>query len=187
MKYGILLPTGDEIRNGTVLDTDSPSIMERILRAFPDAQVCRMPPQPDDAGVISEKIRELVLAQPDLIVLIGGSGGGHRYSSTLGKDFTHSALENRLSPVYSREIYGKNGHLWTKLVCGKWGNTLVVNVPGPYVEACAAAEALVETLCAGKGLNEVNQAMAEAVLRQYPGAEKEGEYQWRCTADFAEG
>ena len=53
----------------------------------------------------------------------------------MGKDFTHSALERYLDEKSSREIYGKNGHLWCKLICGKKGDTLIVNVPGPYQEA----------------------------------------------------
>ena len=185
MKRVLLLPTCDEIRSGLVLDTDSPAILERILRAFPEAQVCRMPPEPDEPEGIRRRIEALAAGHPDLILLIGGSGGGHRYSSTLGKDYTHTVQEDCLHPACSSEIYGKNGHLWTKLICGKWGDSLVVNVPGPYVEACAATDAFLAAYCAGSSLQEINRAMAEAVFAQYPAGSAEGKRLWRDTAEFA--
>ncbi len=163
-----ILPTGDEIQNGVVLDLDSPEIMGQIVRAYPKAQVTRLCPLVDEEDAILNKIQEIAALSPDLIVLIGGSGGGHRFSSTLGKDFTHSALERYLDQKCSREIYGKNGHLWCKLICGKKGDTLIVNVPGPYQEAKAAAEACLKALTEGCGVEEISRAMAEAVYAQYP-------------------
>ena len=99
---------------------------------------------------------------------IGGSGGGHRYCSTLGKDFTHSALERYLDQRCSREIYGKNGHLWCKLICGKKGPTVIVNVPGPFQEAKAAMVACLKALAEEGGVEDICKAMAEAVYAQYP-------------------
>jgi len=164
-----ILPTGDEIRNGVVRDIDAPEIMGQIVRVYPQAEVIRLCPVVDEEDTIFSKIREITTQRaPDLIVLIGGSGGGHRFSSTLGKDFTHSALERYLDQGCSREIYGKNGHLWCKLVCGKKGSTLIVNVPGPYQEAMAAMEACLEVLVKKGTDEEICKAMAEAVYAQYP-------------------
>lgn len=95
-------------------------------------------------------------------------GGGHRFSSTLGKDYTHSAMEQWLDQKTSRQIYGKNGHMWTNLVCGKKGNCLVVNVPGPLREAEAAIEAFIQAVGKSGGIEGINRAMTEAVLAQYP-------------------
>ena len=87
-----ILPTGDEIRDGIVQDIDTPEIMGQIVRAYPKAEVTRLCPLADEEDIILNKIREIMVQRaPDLIVLIGGSGGGHRFSTTLGKDFTHSA------------------------------------------------------------------------------------------------
>ena len=164
-----IIPTGDEIRNGVVQDLDSPEIMGQIVRAHPVAEVTRICPLVDEEDLIFNKIREIAeQKKPDLIVLIGGSGGGHRFSSTLGKDFTHSGLERYLERKVSREIYGKNGHLWCKLVCGKKGPTLIVNVPGPYQEAKAAMEACLKELARESDLEDICKAMAEAVYAQYP-------------------
>ncbi|MDL2258405.1 hypothetical protein LJC42_04550 [Eubacteriales bacterium OttesenSCG-928-K08] len=141
MKKVYILPTGDEIKAGIVLDIDSVEIMRQILCLYPEAQVTRLSPLVDEQDAIVDSINSVTAYKPDVIVLIGGSGGGHRHSETLGKDFTHTALDAFLDEKAIREIYGKNGHLWCRIVCGKKGETLVFNVPGPYEEAKAACAA----------------------------------------------
>lgn len=168
MKTLYIIPTGDEIRDGTVLDLDSPAIMEQMLRADPAAAVVRIAPVQDVEDAILHKIREIVELKPDLVVLIGGSGGGHRFVKSLGKDFTHTALERYLSEYAAHEIYGKNGHLWTRLLCGKKDNTVVLNVPGPFDEARAAFSAYLKASEEGKSLDDISRAMAQAVYEQYP-------------------
>ena len=163
-----ILPTGNEIKNGIVLDLDSPEIMLNLLKVFPGATITRHSPLVDDEKIIIEKIREILKGKPDLVILVGGSGGGHRYSPTLSKDFTQSALEKELPRKVVREIYGKNGHLWCKLVCGQKDGSLVINIPGPFIEASAAIKSFVECLWQDAGLAEINHAMAQAVYAQYP-------------------
>jgi molybdopterin biosynthesis enzyme MoaB len=169
LKTAYIIPTGDEILNGVVQDLDAPEIIGQIVRAYPEVEVTRLCPLIDKEDTIFNKIHEIAAQKkPDLIVLIGGSGGGHRFSSTLAKDFTHSALERYLDQGCSREIYGKNGHLWCKLICGKKGPTLIVNVPGPFQEAKAAMEACLKALAEEADVEDICKAMAEAVYAQYP-------------------
>ena len=73
-----------------------------------------------------------------------------------------------MSKCAKHEIYGKNGHMWTKLLCGKKENTIIINVPGPFVEAKAAFNAYLNALKQGATLDDVAYAMAQAVLEQYP-------------------
>jgi molybdopterin biosynthesis enzyme len=165
----VIIPTGDEIKEGIVLDTDSPMIMQELIRLNPLCRIARRMPINDLEDRIAEAVSQAASEASDLVVIIGGSGGGHRYSATLGKDFTHSALEALLSPQFSGEIYGKNGHMWCKLLCGRVGDTLVVNVPGPFREAQAAMEAFACTYAkTPEDLKEINRAMLEAVIKQYP-------------------
>jgi molybdopterin biosynthesis enzyme len=168
MNSVLILPTGDEIRDGIVLDTDSPEITRQVLAVYPLCRVTRASPLPDDEATIAEALLKGCGGEADLVVLVGGSGGGHRHSDTLGKDYTHSALEDILNPHASRAIYGKNGHLWSKMLCGRIGTTAVTNVPGPFVEARAAFAAFL------RGWRErpgdwpvICGLMADAVLRQY--------------------
>ena len=168
IKSALILPTGDEIAAGIVLDTDSGEVMNQLLRLSPACAVLRAAPLLDVEETIREALDEAA-GKYDLVILIGGSGGGHRFSNTLGRDYTHSALTELLSPCYSKEIYGKNGHLWCKLLCGKRKDTLFINLPGPFVEAQAAMQAF----CAvyrtqPEDLETINQSMAEAVYNQYP-------------------
>ena len=58
--------------------------------------------------------------------------------------------------------------MWSKLVCGKKGNTLFINVPGPFQEAKAAMEACIRELHEGHGVEDVSKAMAQAVFEKYP-------------------
>ncbi len=168
MRTVYILPTGDEIKNGTVLDLDAPEIIGQIVKAYPEAEVTRLCPLVDVEDTIFNKITEVAEKQPDLIILIGGSGGGHRFSKTLGKDFTHSALERYLDECASHEIYGKNGHMWSKLICGKKGSTTIINVPGPFVEAQAACEAFIKAYKDNLSVDDISLNMANAVLKQYP-------------------
>jgi molybdopterin biosynthesis enzyme MoaB len=167
LREAIIIPTGDELRSGIVKDTDSPEIMSRLTARYPCCRVTRTAPVADIEDSIMQEIGNWVQQGAGLIVLIGGSGGGGRYSGNLADDRTHGALERFLESKASTEIYGQNGHMWCKLVCGKKSATLVLNVPGPFVEARAAFEAFLR-LYPTDDLRAINKAMIEAVLAQYP-------------------
>lgn len=169
IESAMILPTGDEIREGIVLDSDSPMVMEALLEYNPNMLVERRPPLRDVEEEVLDAICRSVEAGIGLVVLIGGSGGGHRHVAHFRKDYTHSAMEKALPYRYTREIYGYNGHMWSKTVVGEREGTLVINVPGPYSEARASIQAFVETLRGEeRDPQRLADAMAMAVLRQYP-------------------
>ena len=168
VKTAYIIPTGDEIREGIVRDTDSPELMRQILAFDPTMEVTRLSPVVDREDAILRTIQEVMERHPALVVLVGGSGGGHRFSKTLGKDYTHSALEQYLTQCSWHEIYGKNGHMWTKLLCGEKDGAVLINVPGPFVEAQAAIRAFLEAWGRGLELDQISRAMAQAVFEQYP-------------------
>ncbi|MBS4960074.1 MAG: hypothetical protein KHZ62_04535 [Clostridiales bacterium] len=168
IQKALIIPTGDEMKAGIVLDTDSPMIMQNILKLNPLCSVTRRSPVEDKEDNIVNTIKESVEKGYDFIVLIGGSGGGHRFSSTLGKDFTHSSLELLLENKHATELYGKNGHLWSKLLVGTIQKTVVLNVPGPYREAEAAISAFCDIYPEHEtDFSAINQAMSAAVRAQY--------------------
>ena len=166
MKQVTIIPTGDEVCQGLVIDTDSPAMMAAVLEHFPRCRVVRTAPVAD----IQPEIEQEILRRPDsdLILIIGGSGGGRLYDPSLAADVTHQAVEQLLSDPAVQEIYGFNGHLWSRLVVGRLGNALVANVPGPHTEAVAATRALLAALARGKEPQQAAQAMAQAVLATYP-------------------
>lgn len=164
----VIIPTGDELRSGIILDTDSPMIMQVLLSINNKCLVIRNEPIADVENMITDCVKSYINKNVDLIILIGGSGGGHRYSSTLCKDYTHTSLNSILDKKYSTELYGKNGHMWSKLICGEVNKTMIINVPGPYQEARAAIEAFkksYEENCSD--LKQININMANAVKAQY--------------------
>ena len=163
-----IIPTGNEIKDGTVLDLDCPKIMAELVRLNPEMVVTRLAPVLDVEENIVETLQRCLDSCADLIVLVGGSGGGHRFSKTLGKDYTHSAMEAWLDQKASHEIYGKNGHMWSKIICGKKDDCFVINVPGPIREAAAAIEAFAQSVRESQDIRRINAAMSEAVFKQYP-------------------
>lgn len=168
IKKAVIIPTGDEIKSGIVIDTDSSMIMQELIKLNGSCNISRTEPICDEENSIINIVKNYASDGMDLIVLIGGSGGGHRYSKTLSKDYTHSSLELILDEKYSSELYGKNGHMWSKLYCGKIGSTVVINVPGPYDEAQAAIIAFCASFQKDKeNLKEINKNMIEAVKGQY--------------------
>lgn len=171
MERVTLIPTGDEIADGVVVDTDSPAILAVILEAFPQCEVRRIPPVRDSEEAITAAVEQSAATEPDLVFLIGGSGGGDRFAPALAKDFTHSALEKCMPGAAIREICGGNGHLWSRLVAGRRGRCWVINVPGPQAEAVAAARAAIEYLgsVAAPDADVLVDRIAGAVIAQYPG------------------
>ena len=166
-KSATIIPTGDELNEGIVLDTDSPMLMGVLLSINPRGKIVRLAPVIDAEKLIIDVILKTA-EESDLVVLIGGSGGGHRYSPTLGKDYTHSSLDQVLTNMFCQEMYGKNGHMWSKLVIGNIGETLVINVPGPFDEAKVAIEAFKEAYSKNESdLENINKVMMEAVKKKY--------------------
>lgn len=167
-----IIPTGNEIYNGVVIDTNSPAIMQIILENFPGCEVTREKPVIDKENEIVEKIDSCINKDSDLVIIIGGSGGGYRYDPSLAEDYTHSAMISYLTEYTAREIYGKNGHLWSKIVYGRKDSTIVSNVPGPYVEAVAASKVLIKSLKDGRQDSQlICEDIANAVLENYPSKE----------------
>ena len=102
-----IIPTGDEIRNGVVRDLDSPMVMSEMLRIWPMAEIVRTAPVYDEMQEILNMLLSAREDGADLTVLIGGSGGGHRFSPTLGKDFSHSAMDVFWSRELQRDLWEK--------------------------------------------------------------------------------
>ena len=164
----VIIPTGDELAAGIVLDTDGPAIMGQLLAVNGNAFISRIPPVMDVEDTITSTVKKFSESGYDLIVLIGGSGGGHRFSATLGKDFTHSSLDSILEDRHEGALYGKNGHMWSKLVIGRLGNTVVFNVPGPYEEALATIKAFRQSYTDdSEDLENINKSMLSALKAKY--------------------
>nr|WP_072514997.1 molybdopterin-binding protein [Ndongobacter massiliensis] len=169
MKYKTIdiIPTGNELRSGTVLDTDSPMIMQQLLQMDPNCLIRRWPVVDDEEETILMQLQEAVSKEADIIIVIGGSGSGHLHSKILGKDYTHSVIDGFLDQGASAAIYGKNGHMWSRLICGKKDKCFIFNLPGPYSEAEATIQAFCKLYQEGASMEQINEGMAKVLVQQY--------------------
>ena len=168
-KTARIQPSGGELIAGIIEDTDSPMIAE-VLRRMGYETVTALP-VPDEEAAVRGAIEKAAEDGMSLMVLIGGSGGGKHYDPALAKDCTHGAMDAVLEEKYVSSLYGKNGHLWSRLLCGRIKNTLVFNVPGPFDEAKAAILAF-EAVGEYASSEEISRALATAVRDTYTAGQR---------------
>jgi len=168
--YVSLIPTGDEVASGVIVDTDSPAIMQLALERWSGCMVKRLPPQKDDEGEIASSIRSEVCLGSELVIVIGGSGGGRAFASTLAPDRSHSGIKQVFPQASASEIWGSNGHLFCEMLVARHDAGWVINVPGPLPEAVAASRAAMDAIGDGLEPDHIVRRMADAVVAQYPGA-----------------
>ncbi len=174
IKCWYLIPTGEEILSGMVTDTNSPEIMKKILERHPDHKVCRAFPCPDDKEKILSAINEGFSNNYDLIVVMGGSGGGKKYNESYNPDKSHSAIIDYTSEnsgaYHFIEIYGSNNHLFAKIVFSNLSEGKIINIPGPYQEAMAAIDVIINRLeqIISYDYSFILNKLAESILKTYP-------------------
>lgn len=167
MEEIVIIPTGDEIKKGTVLDTNSPRIMELVLSSWPACRIIRSIPPVDVKEEIQKEIQSWGKGK-GIIFLTGGSGGGKTFNDGLAVDCTHMAVGEFLPDSESVEIIGSNGHLFAKIVVGIFQDKLVVTLPGPTVEAISGANAVLENLSEHMDCKQLAKKVAQAILARYP-------------------
>lgn len=163
----VIVPTGDEILNGIVSDTNSPAIMSIIIKHFPGAKITKLKPLKDDELTLIDTFDSFVGDNEALIIFIGGSGGGKRFVDTLAPDHVSDILHKKCDFCSVKELYGQNGHLWSKLIVGKINKTWIFNVPGPHKEAVAATNAFFDNLKVTNDLDKLVQEVAREVEKLY--------------------
>ncbi|QDR81994.1 molybdopterin-binding protein [Sporomusa termitida] len=167
MEEVVIIPTGDEIRQGLVLDTNSPQIMALALGVWPACRIVRAVPPPDGKAEIQEEVRGWGQGR-GIIFLTGGSGGGKVCDSSLAVDCTHEAVLDIVQGGEAVELIGSNGHLLAKIVVGRFKDKLVVTLPGPTVEAVSGAKAVLESAAEDIDCKTLAIQVARAIVAQYP-------------------
>lgn len=167
LKTVVILPTGNEIADGTVYDSSSLAIMEILLQSFPASKIVRLAPAADEEKAITLALLAALQEAPELLFTIGGTGGGRKYVEELAPDYTAASLATLLDNAEEVNIFGSNGHLWARIVAGAYGNTRIVGLPGPHAEALAAAKAAVAVVMDNGDNRLLAEAVSKAVQRQY--------------------
>ena len=101
-----IIPTGDEILDGTVRDLDSPMVLSELLRLWPQACAVRAAPAADSLPAILAAMEAAQAEGTDLAILIGGSGADS-FAEAAEKAGTISyellcAVSRRVPRVYLR-------------------------------------------------------------------------------------
>lgn len=130
----IIIPTGDEILKGLVVDQNSPIIAGMIIKAIPGSTIFRTKPASDNKEHILSIIRQNLSKKPDYIIITGGTGGGKKFSDQLSKDLVHDVLKENFQDIHYRNIFGQNGHLFSTLTIANSENTKILSLPGPKDE-----------------------------------------------------
>jgi len=168
MKKIIIIPTGDEICEGILIDTNSPKIIARLIEKYPTASIKRNKPVRDKKKLITKAINQSVQKNYQLILTVGGTGGGGKSTKSLANDYSHESILKLASDYETISIYGYNGHLWSKIVVALIKNSLIITLPGPQIEALAALDAALNSINEPLDKRKICDNIANAVINKYP-------------------
>lgn len=177
----MIIPTGDEICEGILIDTNSPKIMGRLIENYPAAFITRKNPVRDKKNLIVSAINQGVEENYQLILTIGGSGGGGKSTDSLADDYSHESILQLVSDHETIAIYGCNGHLWSKIVVASIDNSLIITLPGPQIEALAALDAAIDSLNKALTKKEICKNVTDAVISKYPKKDDNCETRSNCS------
>jgi len=177
----MIIPTGDEICEGILIDTNSPKIMGRLIENYPAAFITRKNPVRDKKNLIISAINQSVEENYQLILTIGGSGGGGKSTDSLADDYSHESILKLASDYETISIYGYNGHLWSKIVVASIDKSLIITLPGPQIEALAALDAALYSINKSLTKKEVCKHIVDAVISKYPQKEEDCETRSSCS------
>lgn len=137
-----IFPTGEEVREGTVKDTNSPFIKDSFESEGYTCSIGKT--QPDDVHIIRNNIENAISEGYGIIITTGGIGAEE-------KDKTVEATE-RLDPnaatpyIVKYEKTGRHVKEGVRIGVGKTGKALIINLPGPHEEVKECVNVLLDEL-----------------------------------------
>ena len=160
----VVFPTGTELANGQVMDTNSPAIRDRLVS---DGYSVKFGPTlKDDELYIADNLRERAEEGYGLVITTGGVGAEE-------KDRTVEALllldPDAATPSIVKYQLGVGRHKHkdcVRIAVGRLFNTLIVALPGPTDEVLLGIDALVKGLTANETAGKVLAEGIAGVLRK---------------------
>ena len=167
-KRCIVFPTGEEVIKGTIKDTNSPYIKERLEREGFKVQIGSA--LPDDVEVIASAIMNAVDEGYGLIITTGGVGAEAKDKTieALGKIDPSAATPYVIKFHRGIGRHEKNG---VRIGVGKVGLSLIVTLPGPNEEVKIGLEVLLDGLKRGLDKYELAEELAKKLKRRYASEE----------------
>ena len=137
-----VFPTGSEVINGSIKDTNSPLIKQKFEKGGYEVSIGGT--LPDDELAIANSIESAIYEGYGIIITTGGVGAE-------GKDKTIEATK-RLEPTaaipwvvkYKKE--GRHVKEGVRIAVGKVGKALIINLPGPTDEVKACLEVILNEI-----------------------------------------
>lgn len=162
-KRVIVFPTGFEIINGMIEDTNTPLIRKELESQ--GYKVTEGDPIADDSDQIAYNILNALLDGYGLIITTGGVGAED-------KDKTVEAVlkidQSASTPYIVKCEKGTGRHVkdGVKIAVGSSGESLVVSLPGPNDEVKIGLNKLMEGLSAGLSKDELATIIADALSKK---------------------
>lgn len=163
-KRCIVFSTGEEVLKGTVMDTNSPYIKERLERE--GFRVDIGPTLPDDVDSIMGALLDALDGGYGLIITTGGVGAE-------AKDKTVEALE-RIDPAAAtpyimkfQKGLGRHAKEGVRIGVAEVGPSMIISIPGPHDEVRMCMEIIVEGLKSNINKEEMARRIASTLKGKY--------------------
>lgn len=163
-KRALVIATGPEVADGQIKDTNTPYLLQCLTEAGYEAS--RGPVVEDRCSAIVHAFRVGVEGAYGLIVTTGGVGAE-------GKDQTVEALldvaPEASTPYVLKFSKGQGRHQkdGVRLGVGRWGQTLIVCLPGPHDEVELLWPILREGLLSNRSPAELAGSLANGLRRRF--------------------
>ena len=163
-RRAIVYPTGFELEQGLIRDTNTPYLKELLEKHGYKVTVGRI--IPDDKDAMTEELSEALDRGFGLIVTTGGVGAedkDHSVESVLNLDPEAAA------PYIVRYEKGHGRHVkdGVRIGVGRVGLSTLVTLPGPHDEVEMTGPLLVELLEAGKEKEEIAAQLASVLAGKW--------------------
>lgn len=159
-----VFPTGSEVINGQIKDTNTPFLMEKLnTLGFSSASAT---PLPDHTNAISVALRQAVEDGYGLIITTGGVGAE-------GKDKSVEALlhldPDAATPYYLKFTRGQGRHAkeGVRIGVGRLARSMLIALPGPHDEICLVWPVLEQGLAENWSKTRLATHLAEALRGKF--------------------
>ena len=163
-RRAIIFPTGFELQQGLIEDTNTPFLKGLLEDAGYKVTVGEV--MADDLGDIVEKLSDALNRGFGLIVTSGGVGAED-------KDHTVEGIcaidKNAATPYVVKFTKGTGRHVkdGVRIGVGQEGLSLMVSLPGPHDEVELAAPVLLRGLAEGWGKNTLAEQLAAVLAKKW--------------------
>lgn len=161
-RRAIVFPTGFEVKQGLIEDTNTPMIQQAL--AADGYQVTVGPILDDNIDFISARLHRAVLDGFGLVITTGGVGAEDKDRSVEAL-LTVDAGAATPYIMKFRQGTGRHEKDGVRIGVGQVGQTMLVTLPGPNDEASVGLATLRTTLAKGLDKHETATLIADALTR----------------------